>query len=339
MDTAKKVTIYDVAKRAGCSSATVSLVLKDDTRVKIETRQKVIEVMKDLKYKPNFFARGLVSQKTNSLGLIVPDLKNPIFSDIIEGVEEYISKQGYHLIVGVTNLDKQKEMLYLNMLREKRIDGLIILPTFVEDIKKELIRFKRENFPFVLSGVSIEDINVNYVSCNMEEGAYLAVSHLVEQGHKDIAFISGVANINQGNHTFNGYKRALAEYGISLDSNHVINCGPTIGEAFQATKKLIENNKRVSAIFCLYDYIAIGVIKAIVEEGYKIPEDYAVAGYDNVEISEYLPVSLTTVETYNKKVGETAAKILIDQIDGSVCDFQHIVLSPKLIVRDSTAKK
>jgi DNA-binding LacI/PurR family transcriptional regulator len=339
LDIVKKITIYDVAKKAGCSSATVSLVLKDDKRVKIETREKVIEVMKELKYKPNYFARGLVNQKTNSLGLIVPDLKNPIFSDIIEGAEQYVSSKGYHLIVGVTNLDKEKEMLYLNMLREKKIDGLIILPTFIEDIKKELVRFKRENFPFVLSGVSLDDINVNYVSCNMEEGAYLAVSHLIEQGHTSIAFISGVANENQSNQRLIGYKKALAENGIPFQEDNYICCGPSISEAYEATRKLIKSKKDVTGMFCLYDYLAMGVMKAIIDEGLKIPDDYAVAGYDNVEIAQYMPVPLTTIETHNKKVGETAAKVLIEQIEGSMCEFQHIVMSPKLVIRDSTARK
>lgn len=338
MENVKKITIYDVAKASGCSSATVSLVLKKDSRVKNETKEKVLRVMKELKYKPNYLARGLAKQRTNTLGLIIPDLKNPVFSDIIGGVEEYINQKDYHLIVGVTNLNKNKEMFYLNMLRENRVDGLIILPTFIEDIKKELIRFKSENFPFVLSGVSIRDTNVNYVSCNMEDGAYLAVSHLIEQGHKNIAFIAGAADTSQIKERLMGYKCAFEKYGIKYNEDYIIECGPTLEDSYNATIKLVNNNREVTGIFCICDYIAVGAVKAIIDAGYKIPDDYGVAGYDNIDVSGYLPVSLTTVETNNKKVGMYAAKILIQQIEDPQCDFQHIILHPKLIVRKSTER-
>lgn len=334
----KKVTIYDIAREANCSSATVSLVLKDDPRVKKETRDRVLEVIKKFKYKPSFMARGLIIQRTDTIGLIVPELKNPVFSDIIEGVLNYVNSLQWHLIVGVTNHDKEKEIFYLNMLREKKVDGLVILPTYLQDIRKDLIRFKNENFPFVLSGVQLDGVDTNYVSCNMEKGAYLATEHLIENGHKSIAFISGVANPLQSCERLNGYKKALEDSGIPFDENYVVQCGATLEDAYKVTTELIKKHPEITGIFCLYDYIAISVIKAILDKGARIPDDYAVASYDNIDISAYLPISLTTVETYSKKVGETAAKILVSQIKDEGNDYQRVVLSPKLIERQSTDK-
>lgn len=331
-----KVTIYDVAKAAGCSTATVSLVLHNDKRIKEETRQKVQECISQLSYKPNYLASSLANQCTQSIGIIVPEMTNPVFSELVHGAEDFLSKNGYHVIIGSTNQDLEKERLYLDMLSGKKVDGLIILPTFLSEIEGKLQELKEQHFPFIIMGVKSPVANMNYVSTNKVEGAFIGVEHLIQRGHKNIAFVRGSTVEEHSSERLEGYMNALNIYGIPFREEYVIKSKQDFSDVREKVREFKKAHPEVTAIFCLFDYIALAVMKAVSDLKLRIPEDVAVVGYDNIQLDEYLPVGLTSIDTNNNKVGEIAARIVLNQISTGSEEVQRILLTPKLVVREST---
>lgn len=333
----KKVTIYDVAKAAGCSTATVSLVLRNDKRIKDETHHRVRECIKKLNYKPNYLARSLAMQKTHSIGIIVPDMTNPVFAELVDGAETYLSQNGYNVIIGSTNKLLAKEKLYLEMLSDKKVDGLIILPTFLNEIEDKLKELQTMNFPFVVTGVKSSMKNVNYVSTNKVEGAFLGVEHLIQKGHKNIAFVRGSELLEHSSERLEGYIKALKVYGIPFKEEYIIKSRQELHDVRENVRDFMKEHHEVTALFCLYDFIAMAVMKALYDLKLSIPDDVAVVGYDNIQLCEYLPVGLTSIDSNNNKVGEIAARILVNQINLETDEVvQHVMLTPKLIVREST---
>ena len=335
----KKVTIYDVAKMAGVSTATVSLVIHGDKRIKQETAERIKGCIKKLEYNPNYLARGLANRRTYSIGLIVPDLGNPLFSEIIGGAEEYLSQHGYHLLIGLTNQNLEKEKFYLNsMLRGKKVDGVILMPTYMDEIKDTLQSLLEDNIPFVLSGVPCDGLNVNYVSSNMEEGAFIAVEHLVKKGHTHIAFISGETSEAQGALRLAGYKKALALYGLEYRPEYVLRNSQDFDAIRDSVTALLTEHPEITGFFCLYDLIAYATIRAVCDSGRSIPKDCAVVGYDNIKLDAYLPITLTSVDANNSSIGEIAARIVLNQIESKnkMLPPQHITLTPRLVEREAS---
>jgi DNA-binding LacI/PurR family transcriptional regulator len=332
----KKVTIYDVARAAGCSTATVSLVLHNDKRIKEETRDKVRECIVALSYRPSYLASSLANQRTQSIGIIVPEMTNPVFSELVHGAEDFLSKNGYHVIIGSTNQDLEKEKVYLDMLSGKKVDGLIILPTFLHEIEDKLKELQAMRFPFVITGVKSAMQDVNYVSTNKVEGAFIGVEHLIQRGHRSIAFVRGSEVEEHSSERLEGYIKALNVYGIPFRQEYIIKSRQDFSDVREKVRTFKEDHPEVTAIFCLYDYIAMAVMNALYDLKLSIPKDVAVVGYDNIQLDEYLPVGLTSIDGNNYKVGEIAARILLNQITAGTEDIQHVILTPKLVIREST---
>jgi len=332
------VTIYDVAREAQVSTATVSLVLKNSSRIKEETRQRVMEVVNRLGYTPNFTARSLSKKSTNTLGLVVPNLENPVFAQMIAGVEECANSRGYNLILGVSNQNREKESFYLDMLQQKRVDGMLVFPTFIDNIQEKLSYLsKEEHTPIVLCGSTGKgNPDISFVKCDNRMGAYMAVDHLISTGRTRVGCILPAVSEHQYASRKAGYQDVLAFHGIKYDEMLIKVCQPDNESIFRATVELIEHEK-VNGLFCLYDYITIYVMRAIVSRGLSIPQDVAVIGYDNINISEYLPVSLSTIDTHSQRVGRMATEILVDKIENPDQPIRQIVLKPELVVRESTA--
>lgn len=333
-----KITIYDIAKEANCSTATVSLALSGNKRIHINTRQRILEIADQLGYTPNYIAQSLSKRATNTLGLIVPNIDNPLFAQMVSGVETYANEKGYHLILGLSNACVEKELYYLDMLQREQVDGLIVLPTFLEALEKKLHTSDKCASSIVLCGSSGTDLhtNLSYAKCDNRLGAFLAVSHLLSIGKKRIGCIFPVSHKDQYFSRECGYKDALLSYGIDYDDKLLKLCAPDNHSIFQATLELLKEQKP-DAIFCLYDYCAISVMRAIHSMNLHIPADISVIGYDNIPISEYLPTSLSTIDTRSKEVGEKAAELLINQITTADTSVEQIVLKPELVIRESTA--
>ena len=333
-----KVTIYDVAREANCSTATVSLALNNSTRIKKETREHIIKVVKQLGYSPNYMARSLSSKTTNTLGLIVPNVENPIFSMMISGIEDYANSKGYNLILGITNAIAEKESFYLDMLQRKQVDGLILFPSFLGSLAEKLEYLNQLHTPIILCGSSGSQINnISYVKCDNRFGSYVAVSHLVDIGCHNIGCIFAAIDEHQFESRMIGYQDALYYHNIPFRKELIKVCSPDNDSIFNATLTLLKE-QRPDGIFCLYDYGAVSVMRAVFCTGLRIPEDIAIIGYDNIKISGFLPISLSSIDTHSQEVGQKAAEILMQRINNPNEPFHQIVLKPDLVIRESTKR-
>ncbi len=329
-------TIYDIAKALDISPATVSLALNDDARVNIKTKERVRDAAQAMHYRPNFIARSLVNQKTNIVGVVIPNLFNPLFAVLVKGAEDCLSQRHYDLILGVTDERLEKEQAYLNMLTEQKVDGLFIMPTFTEELDEQLRGFQDKSIPFVISGVDVKDRDYDYVASDSRRGAYLAVEHLIRGGRKHIAFISSAASAHQISDRLDGYRQALEAAGLPFYEKYILVTGRENEDVRAETMAFLRANPEVDGVFVLYDYIALIVMKAIFDLHRRIPEDIAVVGFDNIPTCDLLPVTLTTVETKSYEMGFRSAEILVDKIENPGKPTQKVILEPELIVRQSS---
>ncbi len=331
----KKVTIYDVAAAAGCSTATVSLALKNDVRIKARTRERIAQIAREMEYQPSYFARALSLQSSFTIGVLLPNMENPLFSKILSGVYSYAEEQGFSLIISGSDQSWEKERRHLDMLTQKQVDGIIVFPSFYDSVIEYITKTPpSERASFVLAGIDCQDPSISYVACDRHKGAFMAVEHLIQTGRRHIAFIS--TSTHAKTHArFQGYKDALVTNGIPFNDDLVCYCQSNHESVYEATIRLLETQK-VDGIFCMYDYLALPVSSAIFKKGYRLPEDIAIVGYDNIEISAYFPIPLSTIETHALEIGRQAAKTLIGKIRNPQTDPQQIILQPELIVRHST---
>lgn len=339
-NTPGKVTIYDIAKASGFSVSTVSLVLHNDPRVRESTRTKIQKCMEQFNYTPSYLASSLASQKTYNIGLVIPDLRNPIFSEMIQGIESLLRDFGYHILIGVTEQDLEKEKYYLNFAYSQKVDGLIFFPSFLDEVRDELVQLAAHRFPLVICGVPIEaDTNISYVSSNISEGAYLATEALIKRGHRHIGFVSGEKKPLQMNERISGYKSALNIYNIPFKEELMLFSDPGLPSVTENCMQFLQAHPEITALFCSYDYIAPAVMKAVRQLGLRIPQDIAIVGYDDIELNHYLPIELSSVYTNSFKIGETTARVILNLLQNPDSETQRIVLPPTLMERDSSIPK
>jgi len=333
-----KVTIYDVAKEAQCSTATVSLVLQKSPRIKPQTHQRVMSAVDKLGYTPNYMAQSLSIKATKTLGLIVPNIENPLFSQMIHGVEEYAVSKDYDLILGISDSNRKKEEYYLDILQTKKVDGLLLFPTFLDSLFEKLKKIDAAKTPLVLCGSSGKGISeIDYVKCDNRIGSFTAINHLIDIGCKNIGCIFPAFDKQQYESRLIGFKDALYYHGMEFETGMIKTCDPDNNAIFNATVEFIKQ-KNPDGIFCLYDYASIPVMKAILSLGLKIPQDIALIGYDNIQISNFLPISLSTIDTQGAEVGRRATELLIQKINEPSLETQQIVLKPNLVVRETTSR-
>lgn len=245
---------------------------------------------------------------------------------------------GYDLLLGISESTNEKEDFYLDMLLRKRVDGLLLFPTFLDRLSDKLSRFNRPGTPIVLCGSSGNGIdNISFVKCDNRTGSFKAVEHLIERGCSKIGCIFPVISKHQYKSRLTGYKDALYYNGIPFREELIRTCPTDSPSIFAATAALLKEEKP-DGIFCLYDYATISVMRAVLNMGLKIPDDVALIGYDNIQISEFLPISLSTVDTHGYEVGKKAAEILLNQIDDPDSAIRQITIKPDIIIRESSSK-
>ncbi|PMQ01115.1 MAG: LacI family transcriptional regulator [Dictyoglomus sp. NZ13-RE01] len=329
----KTPTSWDVAKLAGVSRSTVSFVLNNTPGIKIseETRRRVLEAVKILDYQPNAVARSLAKQKTEVIAFFVLDIVNPVFPLMARGVEDVARHNGYALILCNTDGKSLREMKYLNIMLERRVDGIITAALSNEEVSKVA---KRKKLPLViLEHPRLSDHDVVYVD-NIE-GSYNAVKYLIELGHKRIAHITINPNSIIVKERYEGYKKALEEANIKFDERLVKIFFDKVDED-QAVEELMSLEDPPTAIFTFSDFMAIQTMKALLRRGYKIPDDVSIIGFDNT-LAELTNPPLTTVAQPFYEMGVKACEILIERLKNPDMPVQHIKLPTKLIIRESTA--
>ncbi len=325
------VTIKDIAKLAGVSSATVSKVLNGkDKSISSKTRERILNIVEEQGYIPNGIAKSLRVKSTKTFGLVIPNVTNPFFSELAKGIEDASEAEGYSLILCSTYGKDNREKQYLKILEEKKVDGAIIAASTKEDI--EVI--DRVSYPIVLLDRDVVvGSNIGKVIVDNEYGGYIATKHLVEAGCKNIGHITSSLKDNPSMNRHKGMLKALKDFDIEINESLYYYGKFSIDTGYEGAKMITRNNK-VDGIFCGNDIIAIGAIRGLKEMGYRVPEDIKIVGYDDIYISKYMDPPLTTVRLPIYSIGSNAVEVLLGMISNNKKGNKRKLI-PQLVIRDS----
>ncbi len=330
------VTLNDIAEKAGVSVSTVSRVLNkkgEKHRIGKDTRERILKTARELAYRPNQLARGLRLKKTNTLGLIAPDVSNPFFAFIIKRVQSIAHGLGYSLIVCNTDENLNQEIDHLNLLSRSRVDGLVAMP--VGQSYTHFAEWHERGIPLVLLDRCFDEASVNSVVVDNRNGSKEAVEHLIGFGHQRIAFIQGLPNTLTNTMRLQGYREALEAHGIPYDESLVVGRDFRQENGYMETKLLLSRVNRPTALFATSDTITLGALQAIYEENLLIPEDISLIMFDDVDYAPYLRCPLTAVRQPKEMMGELGVKLLIEEIKGGQQGGKRIMLKTKLVRRQS----
>ena len=333
-------TLKDVAREAGVSIAVASRGLGSYGYVSRKSREKVLRAAKKIGYQPDQIAKGLRTRKTYTIGLIISDITNTWFTTVVRAIEDVAEQNGYNLILCNTDENQEKETRYLRVLQSKKVDGLIIACT--GEKSPYLKRLIRGGLPIILIDRKLKGFHVTQVIIDNEFGAYEAVKHLINLGHKRIGVINGHPRTTPGEERFKGYKRALAENNIFLDPALVKYGDFRIEKARKGCQELIKVKNPPTAIFVANNVMVMGTYQKLKENNIKIPEEIAVVGFDDPEWASLMQPSLTTVRQPRHSIGTMACQVLLQRIrknERRRLSDEEIVLRPKLIIRKSCGTK
>ena len=331
-----RVTMRQVADRAGVSAMTVSRVINDSPRVSREARKRVEAAIAELGYVPNRLARGLIRQKTGAIGLIVPDVANPFFTLVVRGAEEAARRAGYHVILCNTQGDLERERGYLENMLAFQVEGLLIAP--VDDRSRPSLRvLKKNDVPFVLVDRSIAGHDGDLVQGDSVGGARRLVEHLIALGHRHIGMVTETSDVSTARDRLQGYREALAAARIDVRPELVAEASAIdVRAAHDATLRLLDLLDPPTAIFSVNNIAVVGVAEAVRERGLEIPRNLALVCFDDIEhASRFLPF-LTVMAQPAETFGTIATQLLLDRLAGQVSERRRIVVLPAdFIVRES----
>jgi LacI family transcriptional regulator len=328
----------DIARLAGVSIATVSKIVNGkDSDISRPTIEKVKRIIEEENYSPNSIARSMITKKTRTIGLIIPDVRNPFFTDLTRGAEDIANDRGYSIFFCNTDEDLNKEIRYISNLIEKQVDGIALAGSAFRN--KEL----EEKLNIKIPIVSL-DRNVYFkgikgkVEIDSFSGAYDAVTYLIKLGHEKIIYLSGPLNIRLSMDRLEGYKKALLDNNLKYDETLIIEGSYNSEFGYETIKNMVIDED-ITAIFCGNDLIAIGAMNGLKEKGINIPEDISVVGFDDIYISSLVTPSLTTVNQPSYKIGYLAVETLINILENKEDLDNEVEIKLELVVRESTSKR
>jgi len=329
-----RVTMADVAREAGVSLMTVSRVVNEKGEVSPATRQRVLEIVERLSYRPSAIARGLATQRTGSLGLVMPDVANPFFSDVARGAEHVAYAEGYNVFLCNTDEDPQREQTVLQLLEEKQVDGVVLCSSRLDD--GELETALAHHPAAVLVNCRLEgDGVVASVLIDDEVGGRMATQHLLHSGHKAVGFLAGPPASRSGQQRAKGYRAALTAAALPHNPDWTPHCFPVVQSGRETARHLLTAYPELTAFFCYNDLVAVGALQACADLGRQVPDDIAIVGFDDIPLAALVIPPLTTCRVRRYELGAQAMRLLLDQIGGSPGECAEIVLQPQLIVRAS----
>lgn len=335
------ITIYDIAKAAGVAPGTVSRTLNNIGYIKDETRQKIEKVVKEFKFTPNRAARTLKTKRTGLVLLAIPDTDNPFYVDLIKAVQDVLKHNGYSLVLYYTEGKVQEEIKALRMQHENFADGMILINFSLTAAHRKEI--ERVNSPLVLSWISAinlggkEEDRFDYVGVDTEKGMYLAVKHMIQQGHTEIGYIGGIKDIASFEERYRGYCSALYDSSLAIREELVFWKNYTEGSGYEAGRYFAGLSRRPTAVCAANDMLAMGAMRAFEECGICIPMDVALAGMDNIDMGARLKPKLTSVSIAQSEIGRMATELVIKRLKGEETGIsQRIVFEPRLVVRESS---
>ncbi|MGB1286485.1 MAG: LacI family DNA-binding transcriptional regulator [Aggregatilineales bacterium] len=330
------ITIQEVAKEAGVSTATVSRVINKTGGVSDKLEKRVRDAMKDLNYHPSSLARNLKRQRSMVVGVMVPMLEHPTYGQMAAAIERKLFDAGYHALICSSEDDEERERAYLEMLLRQRVEGIIINSAARDTTHiRELADY---GIPIILFDRILDGVAFNQVFCDNSMGGYIGIEHLIKLGHRRIGVVAAPSHPEPILRRIRGTQEALADYGIDLDPDLLITRDTQLFNAgYEAGRHLLQLDPRPTAIFALTDVTAVGVMHAAAEMNLRIPEDLSIVGYDNIPIASYILPPLTTVNQPIIEMGETAVDVLFKHIESPELEPEKTVLRTNLVVRQSTA--
>lgn len=330
----KQPTILDVAKLANVSVATVSRVINQQGGVKKETEEKILQAIDELKYIRNAVARSMVMKETKTIGVIIPDINNPFFPLVVLGIEQKAREHGYFPILSSTNESEKVEKELINVFIERGVDGVII--TTANEQGKYLKKLIDLQIPVVAVDRAIHHFEIDTVLVGNLEGAYQATRHLIQQGHRDIAIICGPLHTTPGHERYQGYKKALEEYGLPLNPEWIGQGDFRESSGFSITQEFSQLAQRPTAIFSSNNLMTIGCLKALQETDWLLGKDVSLIGFDDIEIATFINPKLTVVSRPMKNLGELAFQLLHERMrTKEPYSKRELILSPELKIRES----
>jgi LacI family transcriptional regulator len=335
----EKVTIKDIARMANVSHTTVSRALNNKSRIRKETKERILSIARELNYQPNFIARSLVMKRTKTLGLVITTIANPFYNELAQGIEATARSLGYNIIFCSTQSDLPTEKQHIEILRSKGVDGIVLTSAHIGD--PNIVGLAEEEFPIVLVNRRtyhpIVKERVDYVGIDNILGGFLAVEHLIRLGHQRIGVIGGSSESSVGFERLEGGKKALEAYGMRETIDYFLDGDFLKESGYQGGKRFLKMTEPPTAIFAANDYMALGAYQAILEEGHKVPEEIAIVGFNDIEFTAMKGIELTTIGQKKYEMGSIAVKTLVEKIEGKEVrpSTKEIILKPELVIRNS----
>jgi len=332
------VTINDIAKEAKVSHATISRVLNNSGYVKDETRERVLKVIKDLNYTPSAIARSLSTSKTNTIGVIVPDINNLFFGEIIKGITQIADEFNLNIILCDTDEDKNKELKAINVLKQQRIQGLLITPTFYKDSdnSENLNALKNLGIPIILIDGHVEYLDFSGVFIDHIKGAYDGTTALIKAGHRKVAIITGNMNSRPAKERLIGYEKALEANNIPIENEYIF-CGNYKYEnAYEITKQILKMDNRPTAIFVSSNTMILGCIKAFYEQKLDIPGDMAIIGFDKLDVLNIIGMNISFINGPSMELGRIGMRMLLENLNSNGnTEIKRKTILPELVLKGS----
>ncbi len=332
------VTLKDVAAMAGVHPATVSRALNPETRslVSDETAERVLAVADSLGYRPNTVARSLRTRRSNTVGVLIPDLNNPLFPPIVRGIEDRLAASGYVALIGNTDADDERERLVFDLMRDRHVDGFVFATARLRS--PVLAEAAAAGIPAVLVNRSAEGYGFPSVSVDNERGMAMSVAYLASLGHRKIAHIAGPQDISTGLSRYKGFVAAMAAHELPVDPELVVYASAySIDEGDRCCRALLAIDAGCTAIAAANDMLAVGCYSALESAGSACPRDISVVGFNDMPFMDRLTPSLTSVSFSHYELGKQAGRLVLDQIAGGERSGEVLYLAPDLKVRASAA--
>lgn len=335
------VTIKDIAKACGVSKTTVSRYLNKSGYVSEEVANTIKEKVEELNYVPSQTARNLSTQSSNVIGVVIPEVSNPFFAEIFKGISTIADSNNFNLLYCDTDNDPVKELKNLSMLRTYNVAGLIITPasnsSVVESYERDLsAAIDNLNIPVVLMDRDLDTLQYDGVFTDNYKGSYDCTKLLLESGHKKVATIKGDTNISIGRERYRGYCDAILDAGLELDEGLIYEGDFTTDTAYRLTKEIMKGSDRPSGMFSPNNLTTIGILKALYEDGYKIPDDISLVSFDDIELLTALNIKLSVVKRDPEDIGRKAMELLLDKMNSDQPEsVKKIVIEPTIVDRSS----
>ncbi len=332
----QRVTIKDIAREAGVSPQTVSRAINDKGEISPQTQSRILAIADRLGYRPNSIARSLVSRRTQNIGLVIPDVTNPFFAEVVRGIEDAAHEADYNVFLCNAAENLQRETSAIHSLEAQRVDGLILCSARLSE--RELVQVAERYQPLVIVNRQIKHAQTGSVRIDDVGGAEKAIKYLIELGHRNIGILAGPLNSHSGRERTKGYWRAMQTHQLGPPTSWQIHCSPQVETGHSATRKLLKRAPELTALLAFNDLVAVGAMRACEELGRPVPESISVVGYDNVCLAALVSPSLTTIHIPKYELGQQAMSLILQMLAREDWAPSPVILPTHLKIRASTAR-